>query len=347
MAALTLIFLAAIAWFVYRLYREQQLTLATLTDPQKAGLFGAVGAIALLVVAYDEFSSWSGGRAALDRPDGRLRRGDLPDLAQRQRPTERRPHQTPFGADSSLSTRSRHEAAPSFGAMAPLAHQPELGPGIGRVRRGASGPGGLPDPRRAGRGRRLGPVVRRGSPRARARGPRRSAETPRPRPGARCPRPSDGSAVIRSDDGVRVRVRVPALVPGVELPVRCRLLDARCAGRLTEPRPPGRPRSSWSRRCRRSPSPPSWPLQLLLVGYSLTIADGAAEAGALAGASGRDASGRRPRRAARLGARPIGGERRGRPGAGRAATAGSAAGALRRARGQLRGLVAAAARERR
>ena len=32
-------------------------------------------------------------------------------------------------------------------------------------------------------------------------------------------------------------------------------------------------------------------LQLLLVGYSLTIADGAAEAGALAGAAGRDAKG--------------------------------------------------------
>jgi hypothetical protein len=61
MAALTLIFLAAIAWFVYRLYREQQLTLSTLSDAQKAGVFGAVGAIALLVVAYDEFSSWSGG----------------------------------------------------------------------------------------------------------------------------------------------------------------------------------------------------------------------------------------------------------------------------------------------
>ena len=61
MAALTLIFFAAIAWFVYRLYREQQLTLATLTDPQRAGLFGALGGIALLVVAYDEFSSWSGG----------------------------------------------------------------------------------------------------------------------------------------------------------------------------------------------------------------------------------------------------------------------------------------------
>ena len=61
MAALTLIFMAALAWFVYRLYREQQLTLSTLTDLQKAGLFGAVGGIALLIVAYDDFSSWGGG----------------------------------------------------------------------------------------------------------------------------------------------------------------------------------------------------------------------------------------------------------------------------------------------
>jgi hypothetical protein len=61
MAALTLIFFAAISWFVYRLYKEQQLTLATLTDAKRAGLFGAVGGIALLIVAYDEFSSWRGG----------------------------------------------------------------------------------------------------------------------------------------------------------------------------------------------------------------------------------------------------------------------------------------------
>lgn len=58
---LTLVFMAAIAWFVYRLYREQELTLATLTDARRAGLFGAVGGIALLVVAYDEFRSWTGG----------------------------------------------------------------------------------------------------------------------------------------------------------------------------------------------------------------------------------------------------------------------------------------------
>jgi hypothetical protein len=61
LTALTLIFLATIAWFVYRLYREQQLTLSTLTDPQRAGLFGAVGGIALLIVAEDDFRSWTGG----------------------------------------------------------------------------------------------------------------------------------------------------------------------------------------------------------------------------------------------------------------------------------------------
>ena len=32
------------------------------------------------------------------------------------------------------------------------------------------------------------------------------------------PAPLRDHAVIRSDDGVRVRVRVPALVPGIELP---------------------------------------------------------------------------------------------------------------------------------
>ena len=61
LAALMMIFLAAIAWLLYRVYREQQFTLATLTDARKAGLFGAVGGIALLVVAYDKFNSWNGG----------------------------------------------------------------------------------------------------------------------------------------------------------------------------------------------------------------------------------------------------------------------------------------------
>jgi nitrate/nitrite transporter NarK len=61
LSALTMIFLAAIAWLVYRVYREQQMTLATLSDGRKALLFGAVGAIALLIVGYDDFRSWTGG----------------------------------------------------------------------------------------------------------------------------------------------------------------------------------------------------------------------------------------------------------------------------------------------
>jgi hypothetical protein len=61
LTALMMAFLAAIAWLLYRVYHEQQLTLSTLSDGRKAGLFGSVGAIALLVVAYDDFRSWEGG----------------------------------------------------------------------------------------------------------------------------------------------------------------------------------------------------------------------------------------------------------------------------------------------
>ena len=61
LAALSMIFFAAIAWLLYRFYKEQQLTLATLTDGRKAILFGAVGGIALLIVGYDEFTDFSGG----------------------------------------------------------------------------------------------------------------------------------------------------------------------------------------------------------------------------------------------------------------------------------------------
>jgi hypothetical protein len=61
LSALTMIFFAAIAWLVYRVYREQQLTLSTLSDARKAGLFGAVGGIALLLVGYNDFNSWTGG----------------------------------------------------------------------------------------------------------------------------------------------------------------------------------------------------------------------------------------------------------------------------------------------
>jgi len=61
LVAITMAFLAAIAWFVFRLYRQQEMTLMTLTDGRRALLYGAVGAIALLIVGFEEFRSWSGG----------------------------------------------------------------------------------------------------------------------------------------------------------------------------------------------------------------------------------------------------------------------------------------------
>ena len=56
LVAISIAFLGAIAWFVYRLYRDQQLTLATMSDGRRAILFGAVGAMVLLIVGYEEFS---------------------------------------------------------------------------------------------------------------------------------------------------------------------------------------------------------------------------------------------------------------------------------------------------
>src|SRR5262245_57214245 len=60
LAALSMTFFALIAWMIYRVYRDQEDTIATLTDGRKAGMFGAVGAIALLIVGADKFD-FAGG----------------------------------------------------------------------------------------------------------------------------------------------------------------------------------------------------------------------------------------------------------------------------------------------
>jgi hypothetical protein len=49
LAVLGMAFLATIAWFVYVLSRERQLTLAALSDGQRAILYGALGLIAVLI----------------------------------------------------------------------------------------------------------------------------------------------------------------------------------------------------------------------------------------------------------------------------------------------------------
>jgi hypothetical protein len=64
LTAITMGFLAAIAWTVYVLSRQNQLTLATLSDGRRAILYGALGLIALLFAGSDEMFASGGGTLA-------------------------------------------------------------------------------------------------------------------------------------------------------------------------------------------------------------------------------------------------------------------------------------------
>lgn len=57
LTAITMAFLTAIAWTVYVLSRQNQLTLATLSDGRRGILYGALGMIALLIAGSDELFS--------------------------------------------------------------------------------------------------------------------------------------------------------------------------------------------------------------------------------------------------------------------------------------------------
>lgn len=61
LTAITMGFLAGIAWMVYVLSRQNQLTLATLSDARRAILYAALGMIALLIAGSDELFSSGGG----------------------------------------------------------------------------------------------------------------------------------------------------------------------------------------------------------------------------------------------------------------------------------------------
>jgi hypothetical protein len=64
LAAITMGFLAAIAWMVFVVSRQSQLTLATLSDARRAILYGALGMLALLVAGSDEMTASGGGTLA-------------------------------------------------------------------------------------------------------------------------------------------------------------------------------------------------------------------------------------------------------------------------------------------
>ena len=57
LAALFMGFLVAMGFFAYRLYMENQLTLSTLRDSQRAVLYGAFGVVALMIAGADELLS--------------------------------------------------------------------------------------------------------------------------------------------------------------------------------------------------------------------------------------------------------------------------------------------------
>jgi len=64
LTAITIGFLTAIAWMVYTLSRQNQLTLSALSDGRRAILYGAIGLIALLIAGSDEMFATGGGTLA-------------------------------------------------------------------------------------------------------------------------------------------------------------------------------------------------------------------------------------------------------------------------------------------
>src|SRR5262245_40273335 len=61
LTALTMGLLAGLAWAVYVFSRENQLTLATLSEGRRALLYGAIGLILLLIAGTDKLFSSGGG----------------------------------------------------------------------------------------------------------------------------------------------------------------------------------------------------------------------------------------------------------------------------------------------
>jgi TRAP-type C4-dicarboxylate transport system permease small subunit len=63
LAVISLAFLAAIVWFGWRLYRENQFTLTSLTDEHRALLYGAIALAFMALVATPEL--WTSGIGTL------------------------------------------------------------------------------------------------------------------------------------------------------------------------------------------------------------------------------------------------------------------------------------------
>ena len=61
LTALTMGLLAGLAWMIYTFSRQNQLTLASLTDGRRTTLYGAIGLIVLLIAGSDRMFNTGGG----------------------------------------------------------------------------------------------------------------------------------------------------------------------------------------------------------------------------------------------------------------------------------------------
>jgi Sec-independent protein secretion pathway component TatC len=61
LTAITMGFLAGLAWMLFVLSRQNQLTLAALSDGRRMVLYAALGVIALLIAGADELFASGGG----------------------------------------------------------------------------------------------------------------------------------------------------------------------------------------------------------------------------------------------------------------------------------------------
>ena len=61
LGALTMAFLAALAWFVWVAHRENQMTIDALTESWRALLYGALGLLVFLVAGADEMFATGAG----------------------------------------------------------------------------------------------------------------------------------------------------------------------------------------------------------------------------------------------------------------------------------------------
>jgi len=64
LTAITMGFLAGITWAIYVASKQNQLTLATLSDGRRGILYAALGLIALLIAGSDEMFASGGGTLA-------------------------------------------------------------------------------------------------------------------------------------------------------------------------------------------------------------------------------------------------------------------------------------------